>query len=61
MLKSLLAAREDSLASRRLGEAPLEFATFSLACALAVLGVPPFCIKALAPLVLEEPRLGLAP
>ena len=61
MLKSLLAAREDSFAPIRLGEAPLELATFSLACDLAVLGIPVLRITPLAPFVNEDPRVGLAP
>lgn len=56
-----MAERLDSVEPNLLGDAPVELATFSLACALAVLGVPVDCATPPAPLPIEEPRLGLAP
>ena len=56
-----MAERLDSVETNLLGDAPAELATFSLACALAVFGVPVDCATLPAPLLMEEPRLGLAP
>ena len=61
MLKSRLAERGDSGESNLLGDAPFALATFSRAWALAVLGVTPDCITPPPPLLMDAPRLGLAP
>jgi hypothetical protein len=61
VLKSRLAERGDSGESNLLGDAPFALATFSRAWALAVLGVTPDCITPPPPLLMDAPRLGLAP
>lgn len=61
MLKSRLAERGDSVETNLLGDAPFALAAFSLACALAVFGVPVDSITPPPPLLMDDPRLGLAP
>ena len=61
MLKSRAADRVDSVEPNLLGEIPFELATFSLAWALAVFGVPTDCAIPPVPLLRDAPRLGLAP
>lgn len=61
MLKSRVAERGDSGESNLLGDAPDEFATFSLAWDLAVFGVPMDSTTPPPPLLMDAPRLGLAP
>ncbi len=61
MLKSRVAERGDSVETNLLGDAPLALATFSLAWALAVFGVPTLCATPPVPLLMDAPRLGLAP
>ncbi len=61
MLKSRVAERGDSVETNLLGDAPFAFATFSLAWDLAVFGVPTDSITPPPPLLMDAPRLGLAP
>jgi hypothetical protein len=61
VLKSRAADRVDSVEPNLLGEIPFELAAFSLACALAVFGVPTDSITPPPPLLRDAPRLGLAP
>lgn len=56
-----MADRGDSGESSLLGDVLVALATFSLACARAVFGIPIFWATPPAPLLMDEPRLGLAP